>query len=121
LAKPDGRYASPEGLQRSGIDGQQPKDGGSLWRPTGGFWSEANWIPCIDGKARPVEPGTFPLATGIANRVGLLRGYGNALCAPVAQAFIESYLEVEKDLDKKSTSMLPYLVAIENKGDRNEG
>ena len=32
-----------------------------------------------------------------ANRVGLLRGYGNSLVAPVAQAFIEAYLEVESD------------------------
>ena len=64
-------------------------------RATNGFWANAEWIPCIDGKARPVEPGTFPLATGIKNRVGLLRGYGNSLTAPVAQAFIEAYLEVE--------------------------
>jgi hypothetical protein len=27
-----------------------------------------------------------------------LRGYGDAIVAPTAQAFIESYLEVEKDL-----------------------
>jgi len=30
----------------------------------------------------------------IAGRVGRLRGYGNALCAPAAQAFIEAYLEI---------------------------
>lgn len=57
------------------------------------FWSDAAWIPCRDGKARPVEPGTFPLAHGIAGRVGRLRGYGNALCAPQAEAFIRAYLE----------------------------
>jgi DNA (cytosine-5)-methyltransferase 1 len=60
-----------------------------------GFWSDAEWIPCIDGKSRPIEPGSSPLATGITNRVGKLRGYGNALCAPVAQSFIEAYLETE--------------------------
>ena len=64
-------------------------------RATNGFWANAEWIPCIDGKARPVEPGTFPLATGIKNRVGLLRGYGNSLTAPVAQTFVEAYLEIE--------------------------
>ena len=62
-------------------------------RTTNGFWSDADWIACIDGKARPVEPGTFPLAHGIAARVGKLRGYGNALVAPQAQAFIESAIE----------------------------
>lgn len=36
----------------------------------------------------------FPLAQFIPNRVGLLRGAGNALVAPQAQAFIECYLEV---------------------------
>ena len=63
---------------------------------TNGFWSTCDWLPCIDGKARPVEPGTFPLAHGIANRVGLLRGYGNSLVAPQAQAFIESFMEIKK-------------------------
>jgi DNA (cytosine-5)-methyltransferase 1 len=29
---------------------------------------------------------------GAANRMGRLRGYGNAIVAPVAQAFIEAYL-----------------------------
>jgi hypothetical protein len=26
--------------------------------------------------------------------MGLLRGYGNALCAPQAQAFIEAYMSI---------------------------
>jgi hypothetical protein len=37
---------------------------------------------------------TFPLAKGEKNRVGRLRGYGNALCAPVAQAFVEAVMDV---------------------------
>jgi DNA (cytosine-5)-methyltransferase 1 len=52
------------------------------------FWSECDWIPCRDGKARPVEPGSFPLAHGISARVGRLRGYGNAIVPQVAAAFI---------------------------------
>jgi len=63
---------------------------------TDGFWANAEWIPCRYGKYRPIEPGSSPLATGITNRVGKLRGYGNALTAPVAQGFIEAYLEVER-------------------------
>lgn len=62
---------------------------------TNGFWSACSWLPCIDGKSRPVEPGTFPLAHGTPNRVGTLRGYGNSLVAPQAQAFIEAYLETK--------------------------
>ena len=63
--------------------------------PTNGLWSDADWLFCRDGKWRPVEPGTFPLAHGAAARVGRLRGYGNAIVAPAAQAFIEAYLETE--------------------------
>lgn len=58
------------------------------------FWSDADWIPCRDGKARPVEPGTFPLAHGATSRVGRLRAYGNAINAQVAAAFIGACLEV---------------------------
>ena len=64
--------------------------------PGGGainFWSDCDWLPCIDGKARPVEPGTFPLAHGVSGRVGRLRAYGNAIVPQVAQTFIEAYLE----------------------------
>jgi len=63
-------------------------------RPT--YWDACDWLPCIDGKARPVESGTFPLAHGAPNRVGRLRGYGNSLVAPQAQAFIESFMEIKK-------------------------
>jgi len=63
--------------------------------PTNGHWRDADWLFCRDGKWRPVEPGTFPLAHGIAARVGRLRGYGNAIVAPAAQAFIEAFLATE--------------------------
>jgi DNA (cytosine-5)-methyltransferase 1 len=60
---------------------------------TSGFWRPADWIDCKDGKTRPVEPSTFPLAYGAPARVGRLRAYGNAIVPQVAQAFIEAYLE----------------------------
>lgn len=57
--------------------------------PLNGFWRDADWLLCRDGKWRPVEPGTFPLAHGITNRVGRLRAYGNAICAEAAVEFIK--------------------------------
>ena len=62
--------------------------------PANGFWGTADWIFCRDDKWRPVEPGTQPLVTGAASRVGRLRAYGNALCAEAAVAFIEVAMEV---------------------------
>ena len=77
-------------------DGQQPdpdvEDGRA--KQTNGAWSDADWLLCRDGKWRPVEPDTFPLAHGATARVGRLRAYGNAITSPVAQGLIESYMEV---------------------------
>lgn len=60
--------------------------------PTNGPWGDADWLLCRDDKWRPVEPGTFPLAHGVPGRVGLLRGYGNAINPWAAKEFIEAYL-----------------------------
>lgn len=60
--------------------------------PANGFWRSADWLACRDGKWRPVEPGTFPLAHGAAARVGRLRAYGNAINAEAARVFIESVM-----------------------------
>ena len=62
--------------------------------PANGFWSAADWLGCRDGKWRPVEPGTFPLADGITSRVGRLRAYGNAINAEAARIFIQSVMEL---------------------------
>lgn len=53
----------------------------------------ADWIFCRDARWRPVEAGTFPLATEAPSRVGRLRGYGNALDAVAAREFIAGYLD----------------------------
>ena len=54
-------------------------------------WADLAWLPCRDGKARPTQPGLFPLAHGGPGRVGLLRGAGNAIVPQAAAAFIEAY------------------------------
>jgi DNA (cytosine-5)-methyltransferase 1 len=88
--------------------------------PTNGFWRDAEWLPCRDGEARPVQRETKSLfeslATRIAgdlgfvcneggqgffspliqktkNRVGRARGYGNAIVAPQAAAFIMAFMQ----------------------------
>jgi DNA (cytosine-5)-methyltransferase 1 len=82
--------------QRENGTSEPTRTSSSRVLPSKCFWGDHELIPCLDGKVRPVEPGTFPLAHGAPNRVGRLRGYGNAIVAPVAQAFIEAYLDTEK-------------------------
>jgi len=53
------------------------------------------WLGCRDGKWRPVEPGTFPLAYGVPARVGKLRAYGNAIVPSCAEVFIRAYLDFD--------------------------
>lgn len=57
-------------------------------------WDVATTIPCRDNKTRRVEPSIFPLAHGIPNRVGILRGAGNAIVPQVAARFIQASIEV---------------------------
>lgn len=65
--------------------------------PINGFWRDGDWLLCrsLDGEPewRAVEAGTFPLAHGVAGRMGLLRGYGNAINAEVAKGFLEAVME----------------------------
>ncbi|MCM7150701.1 DNA cytosine methyltransferase [Enterobacter kobei] len=106
-----------EGLVRddsaAGWEGQAGPvtEAGVHMRPleVNGFWRDADWLLCRDGKWRPVEPGTFPLVDGAAsrmgrvepgvarvassNRVGRLKGYGNAINAQAAAEFIRTYME----------------------------
>ena len=114
-ARAEGR-AQGEGLQRERLrddagDGgcgmaDAERERGCGRQPGGedagdaGFWSHCDWLPCSDGKARPVEPGSFPLAHGASARVVRLRAYGNAIVAPVAEEFIRAYLDVKTPLNR---------------------
>ena len=62
--------------------------------PVDGFWRDADWCLCRDGKWRPVEPGSSPLADGVPARMGRLRGYGNAIVVPQAEAFIKAFMNI---------------------------
>lgn len=77
-------------------DNDRKRDCSTAVRPnaTNGYWADPDWLYCRDDKWRPVRPRSFPLVDGATNRVGRLRGYGNAIVAPQAQAFIEAVFEV---------------------------
>lgn len=102
------------GRERAGIHQQEAGEGrrgcgddagapGATDRPgpTNGFWRDADWLGCRDGKFRPVEPGTFPLVAGASARVVRLRGYGNAINAEAAKAFITSFIEATGQSTRK--------------------
>ena len=123
VANPDGGHASAKGIQRGGEYGLQPEGRGTLGLADGeserwngghadeqgrarqslgllgsvyhGDWSVCDILECTDGKARRVEPGTFPLAHGVPGRVGLLRCYGNAIVPQVAATFVRSFSEIQ--------------------------
>jgi len=127
LADTDGSDASAEREQRSGKLGQQPEDGRDVpvaRGPVNGFWRDADWVltrpqrvgdcpglrpierqsqSMVDGPSGDLGPsgqGGFPLAQKTEARVSRLRGYGDGIVAPVAAAFIQSYMEI-RDLGFK--------------------
>jgi len=63
------------------------------------FWDGIQAVQCKDGKVRaiPIEPEVFPLAHGIPNRVGILRGAGNAIVPQVAAEIIKAYMQIRKE------------------------
>jgi DNA (cytosine-5)-methyltransferase 1 len=106
-SEPGSTGGSPSSLQ--GIDGQRQRlradagagDDGLSARPDAihGGWAAADWLYCRDGKWRPVEPGSFPMADGVPARMVRLRGYGNAIVPQVAAAFILSAVEAINDYE----------------------
>jgi DNA (cytosine-5)-methyltransferase 1 len=136
LADADGWHTQDRSIQRSWQHGFEPQDdsvvrsehrgighnaGPELDRPgpVNGFWRNSDWLYCRDGKWRPVEAGTQPLAHGLprgmgnlspelrrlaelaelsqqslagakAHRIGSLRGYGNAINYEQAVEFVRA-------------------------------
>ena len=96
LSLGDADDKGPQGYRRPFAEhGSQGRQGEKRHGATAGFWSDADWLPCIDGKARPTKPGTFPLAHGYPSRVGILRAAGNAIVAPQAAEFVRAYMECQ--------------------------
>ncbi len=100
-----GRLVNPikprlEGHIGNGHDGNEPgRERAAAPRPasaagTVGAWEDYEVLDGIDGKRRRAQPGAFPLAHGVPNRVVKLRGYGNAIVPEVASEFIKSACEV---------------------------
>lgn len=93
----DADDARLEGHTGDGDDAAgRPVEARSTTPPGGvnGFWADAEWRECSDGKLRPIEPGIEPLAASTPTTVGELQAYGNALTAEVAVNFISSYIDV---------------------------
>lgn len=80
--------------------------------PTNGFWANPDWLYCRDGKWRPVKSGAFALVNGASSelvpscdlgaqdveatkeaKAMRLKGYGNAIVAPAAAAFISAVIQ----------------------------
>ena len=88
---PGGSGTGDCGCRVRGSDGAPSNYGPTHAPPTG--WNDPDWLFCRDGKWRPVESGTFPLAHGVSARVGRLRGYGNAIVPQVAAEVIRACME----------------------------
>lgn len=87
---------------------REPCGGDSGPRPTNGYWADADWIACRDGKARPAIPAAVLLAHGhsadmgvlcaaedfAGSRTGMLRAFGNAIVGPQAAEFVRAFMEV---------------------------
>ena len=89
-----------DGRDAPRVEPQRLCDAGDRPSPLHGFWRNADWLLCRDGKWRPVEPGTFPLAHGVPARVVRLRAYGNSIVPQAAAAFIRASMidEARQDI-----------------------
>jgi DNA (cytosine-5)-methyltransferase 1 len=80
-----GRLPGRSDQERQDFDGHAGRGSADFW--------DGEYIPCADGKARRIQPGIFPLAHGVSNRVGTLRGAGNAIVPQVAGEFVKAFME----------------------------
>lgn len=83
--------AQGENIPSESARASRPEKSGNLR-----YWEDSKPIYCRDGKFRPIptESALFPLANGIPNRVGILRGAGNAIVPQVAAEVIKAFMEL---------------------------
>lgn len=92
LQRPQGHWGSIE------------LNGSERWQPKDGHRSSTGLVRCVEPRRGgtttvrhrrvPTEPTLYPMAYGVPNRVGILRGAGNAIVPQVAAEFISAYLEL---------------------------
>jgi DNA (cytosine-5)-methyltransferase 1 len=109
-----GREQRPGRRQGRGVEAPERREPGVHAQQAypDGPWADAYLVGCADGKCRRVGAGLQPLAHGIPrgmgsgeptfrgvvrsarrNRVGRLRGYGNAIVPQLAAAFVRAVME----------------------------
>jgi DNA (cytosine-5)-methyltransferase 1 len=82
------REYCPSGEGCSGLVGLAMQVGVPSWN------GQTIAVKCSDGARRiSAESKSFPMAHGIPNRMGQLRGYGNAIVPQVAFEFIKAFME----------------------------
>jgi len=83
-----------QGNLADGDGSRQHSDDGPIYSENrNDTWGSCKTVQCKDGKVRLIstEPEVFPLANGIPNRVGILRGAGNAIVPQVAAEIISCF------------------------------
>lgn len=83
-----------ERLEGRTVSGERAGERAPWSASLGSAWADCIWLPCTDGKARPTQPGIQPLASRVPNRVGTLRGAGNAIVPQAAAEVLRAWREV---------------------------
>jgi hypothetical protein len=83
----------------------------------GGFWGDAEWVPCLDGVARPIKPRLAVLVArtprGVGgNRAARLKGYGNSIVLPLASTFIGAVIDALVGAEISAPASVPVAVTI---------
>ena len=78
------------------LEGRAPAGSGGHGRaprsPGLDAWRDHGWVECADGRSRPTAPLARRVDDGVPGRVGLLRGFGNAIVPQVAAVFIRAVM-----------------------------
>jgi DNA (cytosine-5)-methyltransferase 1 len=87
------RLVDPNGEGPQGRGGDRDRPDQRAVGPPGLGWRDGGWVQCADGRSRPTAPIARRVDDGVPARVGLLRGYGNAIVPEVAAAFLTALLQ----------------------------